>query len=104
MPETTKIPRRPETAGRKARSAAVEGCAVVGGGLAGAGLDVTEPEPLPASHPLWKCENALITPHVSGGFHMEETRRRIVRNAAANLHAFLEERPLSHIVDLKEGY
>ena len=80
-------------------------CALLNDGyLAGAGLDVTEPEPLPASHPLWKCENALITPHVSGGFHMEETRRRIVRNAAANLHAFLEERPLSHIVDLKEGY
>ena len=74
------------------------------GHLAGAGLDVTEPEPLPAAHPLWNCENALITPHVSGGFHMEETRRRILRNAAANLHAFLEERPLAHIVDLKEGY
>ncbi|MGK0722400.1 2-hydroxyacid dehydrogenase [Leucobacter sp. W1478] len=31
-----------------------------------AALDVTDPEPLPASHPLWKCPNLLVTPHVGG--------------------------------------
>src|SRR5262249_35634325 len=35
--------------------------------LAGAGLDVTDPEPLPKGHPLWKFPNVIITPHVSGG-------------------------------------
>ena len=34
------------------------------GHLAGAGLDVTDPEPLPAGHPLWSLPNCLITPHV----------------------------------------
>jgi phosphoglycerate dehydrogenase-like enzyme len=34
--------------------------------LAGAALDVTDPEPLPRGHPLWACENVMITPHVSG--------------------------------------
>lgn len=36
------------------------------GSLAGAGLDVTDPEPLPPDHPLWSCPNLIITPHVSG--------------------------------------
>ena len=38
------------------------------GKLAGAGLDVTEPEPLPADHPLWKSPRVLITPHISSSF------------------------------------
>jgi phosphoglycerate dehydrogenase-like enzyme len=37
-----------------------------GGGIRGAALDVTEPEPLPENHPLWNLENALITPHMAG--------------------------------------
>ena len=35
------------------------------GTIAGAGLDVTEPEPLPKDHPLWKAKNIIITPHMS---------------------------------------
>ncbi len=35
------------------------------GRIAGAGLDVVEPEPLPADHPLWKAPNLIITPHIS---------------------------------------
>ena len=34
--------------------------------LAGAGVDVTDPEPLPKEHPLWKFPNAIITPHIAG--------------------------------------
>ncbi|MDR9411879.1 MAG: NAD(P)-dependent oxidoreductase, partial [Haloferacaceae archaeon] len=34
--------------------------------IGGAALDVTDPEPLPASHPLWGLENVLITPHTAG--------------------------------------
>ena len=33
--------------------------------IAGAGLDVTDPEPLPPDHPLWKAPNVIITPHVA---------------------------------------
>ena len=36
------------------------------GGIRGAALDVTDPEPLPEAHPLWNLENALITPHMAG--------------------------------------
>src|ERR1019366_8757255 len=42
--------------------------------LAGAGLDVTDPEPLPKSHPLWKFPNVLITPHIAGRSDGENAR------------------------------
>src|SRR3954451_10467914 len=42
--------------------------------LAGAGLDATDPEPLPKGHPLWKFPNVIITPHVSGGSDNLEAR------------------------------
>jgi D-3-phosphoglycerate dehydrogenase len=41
--------------------------ALRGGTIAGAGLDVTEPEPLPAGHPLFSLENVMLTPHSAGG-------------------------------------
>jgi len=75
------------------------------GKLLGAGLDVTDPEPLPASHPLWQCKNVLITPHVSGGFHLKETKRRIMALAAHNMRVhFSGEGDLRSIVDLSTGY
>lgn len=40
------------------------------GHLSGACLDVVEPEPLPAKHPLWHAPGAMITPHVAGGYHL----------------------------------
>lgn len=78
--------------------------ALQSGKLSGAALDVTNPEPLPAEHPLWKMENVLITPHVSGGFHLKETHDRIVRIMADNLRAYLSGRPLKNVVDLQTGY
>ena len=42
--------------------------ALQNGGIAGAGLDVTDPEPLPAEHPLWNLPQVLITPHYAGAF------------------------------------
>jgi phosphoglycerate dehydrogenase-like enzyme len=44
------------------------------GEIAGAYLDVTTPEPLPAEHPLWKLKNCWITPHTAGGHHDEANR------------------------------
>ena len=72
----------------------------------GAVLDVTDPEPLPAEHPLWKCENALITPHVSGQTfqglsHKEEFFFRVCRE---NLQRYLQGQELKNRVDLSTGY
>ena len=72
--------------------------------LFGAGLDVTCPEPLPAEHPLWQCENALITPHVSGYYHLQQTHDNIVRLACDNIRAYLDGRPLRSEVDYERGY
>ena len=62
------------------------------------------PEPLPVDHPLWKQKNAVITPHVSGGFHLEETHERIIRIMAENLAAYCAGRPLRNVVDFETGY
>lgn len=69
-----------------------------------AGLDVTDPEPLPAGHRLWNMENVLITPHVSGFFHLPETLNRIVRIAADNIRRYREGRPFRNTVDPETGY
>ncbi len=74
------------------------------GTLAGCGIDVTDPEPLPETSPLWDCENLLITPHVSGGFHLRETFERIVRIAARNLRALKNGETLVNEVDFATGY
>lgn len=59
------------------------------GRLWGAGLDVTEPEPLPEDHPLWECGNLLLTPHSAGGDKLDATVRRIAALALENLKAYL---------------
>ena len=74
------------------------------GHLAGAWLDVTEPEPLPADHPLWNAKNIFITPHISGGNHLPETFERIVGIAADNLARFVAGQPLRNMVDMTTGY
>lgn len=74
------------------------------GHLFGAGIDVTDPEPLPADHPLWDAENILITPHISGNYHLNETLERIRRIATENLGHFLNGEPMRNIVDFETGY
>ncbi|MBR4635968.1 MAG: D-2-hydroxyacid dehydrogenase [Clostridia bacterium] len=69
-----------------------------------AGVDVTDPEPLPKDHPLWKCRNALITPHISGYYHLQQTHDRIVKIAAENIHAFVNGGTVMNVVDGKTGY
>lgn len=64
------------------------------GKLWGAGLDVTEPEPLPADSPLWDEPDLLLTPHVAGGLHLEGTRERIVAIALENLKRYMAGEPL----------
>lgn len=74
------------------------------GVIAGAGLDVTDPEPLPSDHKLWNTRGVVITPHVSGAYHLEETRERIVKISIENLERFLKGDDLQNIVDFKTGY
>lgn len=59
--------------------------ALESGHLAGAAVDVTDPEPLPEASPLWDAPNMLITPHVSGWFHLAATLSNVVDIAAENL-------------------
>ena len=78
--------------------------ALKSGHLAGAAMDVTDPEPLPPDHPLWDVETALITPHVSGHYPLQETFERIGRITAENLGHFLAGEPLRNEVDFSTGY
>jgi D-2-hydroxyacid dehydrogenase (NADP+) len=70
--------------------------------IAGAALDVTVKEPLPAESPLWKLDNAFITPHVSGA--TENTWEREEELIAENLKRWFSGRGLLNIVDLARGY
>jgi len=72
--------------------------AMNGGKLWGAALDVTEPEPLPADHPLWEIPNLILTPHVAGGMRLELTRRRCIEMAQENLARYLKGEKLHNIV------
>ena len=61
-----------------------------------AALDVTDPEPLPVDHPLWKCPNLLITPHVGGS--SPEFARRSLKIAADELRRYIAGEPLRNVV------
>ncbi len=70
--------------------------ALKSGVIAGAALDVTEPEPLPRGHPLLTLDNVVIVPHL--GSATIETRRRMAELSVENLRAGLAGRPLPHRV------
>jgi phosphoglycerate dehydrogenase-like enzyme len=76
--------------------------ALKSGRVAGAGLDVTDPEPLPPGHPLWTTGRVIITPHIAGRSDGEGPRFfEIYRD---NLIRFGNGEPLRHAVDKKLGY
>jgi phosphoglycerate dehydrogenase-like enzyme len=72
------------------------------GRLAGACLDVTDPEPLPPDHPLWKMPTVVITPHVAADADITDTRRVILMRE--NIQRFGAGEPLLNVVDKKAGY
>lgn len=72
------------------------------GQLGGAGLDVTEPEPLPDGHALWSLPNVIITPHVSGSSDQQDERSRLV--VVENLRRYAAGEPLLNVVDIARGY
>ena len=61
-----------------------------------AALDVTDPEPLPADHPLWKCPNLLLTPHVAGS--TPQFSPRAIQIAAEQVRRVLAGEPLQYVV------
>lgn len=70
--------------------------------LAGAGLDVTNPEPLPKDHPLWKFDNVVITPHIAG--QSDSVGARQFDLIKSNVARFVKGQPLLNIVDKQKGY
>jgi glyoxylate reductase len=67
------------------------------GWIAGAGIDVTDPEPLPKDHPLYNLPNCIVSPHIGSATH--GTRRRMAEMACENLLAGLEGRKLPNCVN-----
>ena len=80
--------------------------ALQAGRLAGAGLDVTDPEPLPVDHPLRRMPQVILTPHVAGvGFgHLPLTERRIRMLCLENVRRFVGGMAPNYLVDFKTGY
>lgn len=78
--------------------------ALANGDIAGASIDVTVSEPLAKESPLWGLKNLLITPHISGWYHLDATYQEISRIAIDNLVSFLTDKPLINLVDVKRGY
>ncbi|GIW03745.1 MAG: hydroxyacid dehydrogenase [Thermomicrobiales bacterium] len=76
--------------------------AMQSGHLAGAGIDVTEREPLPPDSPLWDLPNVIITPHLAGSSAQKE--RRCVEILRENLLRYQRGEPLINVVDKRAGY
>lgn len=76
--------------------------ALAAGTIAGAGLDVTDPEPLPDDHPLWKAPNAIITPHVGNTPQMAVPL--LGGRVTENVGRFAAGEPLIGLVDPELGY
>ena len=72
--------------------------ALESGHLAGAALDVTDPEPLPKGHRLWSLKNAWVTPHISGYYHLPQTQRNVAALAAENLRRYEAGEKLRNVV------
>jgi phosphoglycerate dehydrogenase-like enzyme len=70
--------------------------------IAGAGLDVVDPEPLPADSPLWHAPHLLITPHISANTAVAEQARNTV--LLDNLRRYVAGEPMLSVVDISKGY
>lgn len=72
------------------------------GWIAGAGLDVTDPEPLPSDHPLWTAGNVIITAHTSG--RSDVSIDRALDLFCENVRRYVNGIPLMNVVDKRRGY
>jgi phosphoglycerate dehydrogenase-like enzyme len=76
--------------------------ALQAGAIGGAGLDVTDPEPLPPGHPLWSLSNVIITPHIATSSDFRGGRT--VTLVAENVRRYLRGDAMLSVVDLAAGY
>jgi phosphoglycerate dehydrogenase-like enzyme len=76
--------------------------ALAAGTIGGAALDVTDPEPLPDGHPLWREPRCLITPHAANPAAAQLPR--LCRLVEENVRRFADGSPLLGVVDLDAGY
>jgi len=76
--------------------------ALESGRIAGAGLDVVDPEPLPPNHPLWKAPNLIISPHVSSSSDLPREQRWMLAREQIRRYAAGEK--MLSVVDLKREY
>ncbi|MGI8486850.1 MAG: D-2-hydroxyacid dehydrogenase, partial [Thermomicrobiales bacterium] len=76
--------------------------ALESGHLGGAGLDVTDPEPLPETSPLWDMENVIITSHSSG--HSPRMLQRRYDMLCENIRRYLAHEEMLNVVDQSHGY
>lgn len=74
------------------------------GMIAGAALDVTVPEPLPADHPLWDVDRLILTPHIAGNTTLAYTREAIVNCFCEDLENYAAGKPLRRLVNRNLGY
>lgn len=72
------------------------------GQLAGAAVDVTNPEPLPADNPLWDAPNIIITPHDAG--FSDQINQRVWQLIIKNVKAYVQGETLNNLVDYQQGY
>ncbi len=76
--------------------------ALKSGHVAGAGLDVTDPEPLPDGHELWQMDNVVITSHIAG--RSQFSKGRVQKLFIANVKRWASGMPLLNVVDKRKGY
>ena len=76
--------------------------ALKSGSIAGAGLDVTDPEPLPEGHPLWMMPRVIISPHTAG--RSDKGRDRLYLMVKENLRRYVSGEPMLSVVDIERGY
>lgn len=76
--------------------------ALAAGTIAGAGLDVVDPEPLPPDSPLWHAPHLIITPHVAANTAVAEQTRDAV--LVENLRRYVAGEPMLSVVDISRGY
>jgi len=76
--------------------------ALKSGSIGGAGLDVTDPEPLPKGHPLWSMPRVIITPHTAG--RSDKGRDRLYLMVKENIRRYVNGEPMLSVVDIERGY
>ena len=76
------------------------------GTIGGVALDVTDPEPLPETDPLWDAPRCIITPHIAGQFYLKKTFENIVKITGENLEKYLagDIGGMRNKIDHKKGY